>query len=335
MTTEGFREVDADLLADYLGGALDGTPQQDEVAQLVSADPSWAEAYALLVPAVTEVRTDLTRWAEPFPEMPSAITDRLLAALASAEPTNDSTEHAPSVDPAGDAGTSFVVPAQGGSGRRAAVRTPVGSERGASTGPGRRQRGWARRGAPVAAAAIAVIAVALGLNQLSMGASDDSGGTNAMNRPASAPEDAAGAAAFRTTGPALRSGTNYTPQTLGNAYGPDAHSAPVTSRATGETTGGQPEVDAEGGRRPSPDGSDQLARLTDETALTTCLAGVAAEHGSAPLVVEAVDYARFQGDQALVIHFTDTTGARWAWVSGPECGVPGSGADSRYSARVG
>ncbi|MBM0205702.1 hypothetical protein JNW90_23805, partial [Micromonospora sp. STR1s_5] len=108
MTTEGFREVDVDLLADYLGGALDGTPQQDEVAHLVAADPSWAEAYALLAPALTEVRTDLTRWAEPSPEMPSAITDRLLAALASAEPTDTSTEEAPA-----DAATPLVVPAPG------------------------------------------------------------------------------------------------------------------------------------------------------------------------------------------------------------------------------
>ncbi|WP_406060580.1 hypothetical protein [Micromonospora sp. NBC_00860] len=338
MTTEGFREVDLDLLADYLGGALDGTPQQDEVAQLVVADPSWAEAYALLAPAVTEVRGDLTRWAEPSPEMPSAITDRLLAALASAKPSNDtSTEEAPADapngDPDGEAATSFVVPAQAG--RQPAVRTPGGVGRRAPTGPGRRRRGWARRGAPVAAATIAVIAVALGLNQLSMRAADDSGGDNAMNQPASAPEGVAGAGTVRTTGPALRSGTNYTPQTLGDAYGTDAPSTSAASRATGNTPGEQPKVDAEGERRRSPDGSDQLARLSDEVALTTCLASVAAEHGSAPLVVEVVDYARFRDDQALVIRFTDATGARWVWVSGPECGVPGSGSDSRYSARVG
>ncbi|MFD6681229.1 hypothetical protein [Micromonospora parva] len=338
MTTEGFREVDVDLLADYLGGALDGTPQQDEVAQLVSADPSWAEAYALLAPAVTEVRADLTRWAEPSPQMPPAITDRLLAALASAQPTNDTSTGeahaaAPSVDPDGGAATPVVVPTQGGAGRRPAVPTLAGAGRGASTGPGRRRRGWARRGAPVAAAAIAVIAVALGLNQLSMSASDDSAGTTAMDRPASAPEGVAGAGTARTTGPALRSGTNYTPQTLDNAYDTGSPRTPATSRATGK--GEQPGVDAEGERRPSPDGSDQLARLTDEAALTSCLASVAAEHGSAPLVVEVIDYARFQGDQALVIRFTDATGARWAWVSGPECGVPGSGSDSRYSARVG
>ncbi|MET8090076.1 hypothetical protein [Micromonospora sp. NPDC005220] len=330
MTTEGFREVDADLLADYLGGALDGTPQQDEVAQLVSADPSWAEAYALLAPAVAEVRADLTRWAEPSPEMPSAITERLLAALAAAEPTNDtSTEAAPGGDPV----TPVVVPAQGGAGRRPTVPTPVGSGRRVSTGPGRRRwRGWARRGAPVAAAAIAVVAVALGLNQLSMRASDDSSDATALNRPASAPEGVAGAETVRTTGPSLRSGTNYTAQTLGDAYGPHA---PAASRATGNTPGGQPEVAGGGDRPASAHGSDQLARLTDEAALTSCLASVAAEHGSAPLVVEVTDYARFQGEQALVIRFTDATGARWAWVSGPECGVPGSGSDSRYSARVG
>ncbi|MEW2429941.1 hypothetical protein AB0877_18195 [Micromonospora sp. NPDC047644] len=329
MTTEGFREVDSDLLADYLGGALDGTPQQDEVALLVSTDPSWAEAYALLAPAVAEVRTDLSRWAEPSPDMPSAITDRLLAALAAAEPPDDAST-GETGETGGNATTPLVVPAQGGVARgRPSAPTPAG--RWTSTGPGRRRRGWARRGAPVAAATIAVVAVALGLNQLSMRASDDSAGT-AMNQPASAPEGVAGAGTARTTGPALRSGTNYTPQTLGNAHGPGA---PAASRATGNTPGGEPHVDAEGGRRPSPYGSDQLARLTDEAALTSCLASVAAEHGSAPLVVEVVDYARFQGDPALVIHFTDANGARWAWVSGPECGVPGSGADSRYSARVG
>ena len=238
MTTEGFREVDADLLADYLGGALDGTPQQDEVAQLVAEDPSWAEAYALLAPAVAEVRTDLTRWAEPSPEMPPAITDRLLAALASARPTNDtSTEEAPSGDPA-HAGWSYRRRAGPVAGRPR-PRRRVG--RRASTGPGRRQRGWARRGAPVAAAAIAVIAVALGLNQLSTRASDDSSGANALDRAGErARGRQRGPRPVRTTGPALHSGTNYTPQTLGDAYGPNA-SPPVPA--------GRPATPRAGSRR--------------------------------------------------------------------------------------
>ncbi|MGI5524660.1 hypothetical protein ACQEUX_27505 [Micromonospora sp. CA-259024] len=336
MTTEGFREVDDDLLADYLGGALDGTPQQEEVAQLVSTDPAWAEAYALLAPALTEVRADLARWAEPSPEMPEAIADRLSAALAAAEPVpsgisanEDTAAHG--VDRGGNAATPLVVPVQGGAGRRPAVPTPAGSGRRAATGPARRRRGWARRGAPVAAVTIAVVAVALGLNQLPTSVSDTADSARTLNQPASAPEGGAAVGAVRTTGPALNSGTNYTPQTLGSA----TQSEQAHSRGTSNTPGTKSGVDAEGERRPSPDGLDQLARLTDEAALTTCLADVAAEHGSGPLVVELIDYARFQGEQALVIRFTDAAGAGWAWVSGPECGVPGSGSDSRYSARVG
>ncbi|MEU4475913.1 hypothetical protein [Micromonospora sp. NPDC023888] len=336
MTTEGFREVDDDLLADYLGGALDGTPQQEEVARLVSTAPAWAEAYALLAPALAEVRADLGRWAEPSPEMPQAIADRLVAALAGAGPmvgdtsADETTAAAAEVDrPA----TPLVVPAQGGAGRRPAVPAPAGPGRRESTGPGRR-RDWIRRGAPVAAAAVAVVAVALGLNQLSVRTGDESG-TSAMDRPASAPEGAAAPAAVRTTGPTLRSGTDYTPQTLGNAPGADTQTTSSPGRASGDAPGSQPGVGTEAERRPSPDGPDQLARLTTEAALSTCLADVAAEHGSAPLAVEVIDYARFQGEQTLVIRFTDATGARWAWVSGPECGVPGSGSDNRYSARVG
>ncbi|MEU7586367.1 hypothetical protein AB0A95_08705 [Micromonospora sp. NPDC049230] len=332
MTTEGFREVDDDLLADYLGGALDGTPRQEEVAGLVSTDPAWAEAYELLASALAEVRADLGRWAEPSPRMPQTIADRLSAALADAGPADTSADEDATatfeVDGPRDTATPPIVPVQGGAGRRPAVRAPAGAGRREPTGPGRR-RGWMRRGAPVAAAVFAVGALALGLNQLSMRASDDSG-TSAMHQPVNAPEGVAAPAPVRTTGPALRSGTNYTPQTLG-----DARTASSSGRATGNTPGTQPGVDAEEDRRPSPDGSDQLARLTTEAALTTCLANVAAEHGAAPLAVELIDYARFQGEQTLVIRFTDASGAHWAWVSGPECGVPGSGSDSRYSARVG
>ncbi|MCO1596333.1 hypothetical protein M8C17_14315 [Micromonospora sp. RHAY321] len=332
MTTEGFREVDDDLLADYLGGALDGTPQQAEVARLVDTDPGWAQAYALLAPAVTEVRADLARWAEPSLELPSAVAERIAAALAAADPVPDDTETGEDTEPAPGAPTRVVLPVQGGSGpgRPPAGPFPVESERGTPTGPGRRRRRWVRRGAPaVAVAAVAVIGVGLGLNQLSRNASDTAD-TTALNQPASAPEGAAAAGAVRTTGPALHSGTDYTPQMLG-----DATVEPSARQQASGFPDEQPRVDAEEGRRPSPNGLDPLARLTDEAALTTCLADVAAEHGAAPLVVEVIDYAQFRGEPALVIRFTDAAGLRWAWVTGPECGVPGSGSDSRYSARVG
>ncbi|MCM0676339.1 hypothetical protein NCC78_16835, partial [Micromonospora phytophila] len=84
MSAGRFREVDHDLLADYLGGALDGTPQERVVARLVNEEPAWVEAYTLLAPAVAGVRADLAAWGEPGPEMPAAVTDRIVAALAHA-----------------------------------------------------------------------------------------------------------------------------------------------------------------------------------------------------------------------------------------------------------
>ncbi|GAB3966373.1 hypothetical protein [Plantactinospora veratri] len=48
-----------------------------------------------------------------------------------------------------------------------------------------------------------------------------------------------------------------------------------------------------------------------------------------------MDYATFQGKAALVVVFTDPSGARWAWVTGPNCGSPAAGADVTYQSRVG
>ncbi|MFY1618498.1 hypothetical protein [Micromonospora sp. WMMD736] len=321
MTAEEFREVDADLLADYLGGALDGTPQQARIARLVAADPAWAEAYALLAAAVTQVRSDLTRWAEPAPELPPAVAERIAAALVAADtPPSSATGSPETPAPA----TPVTVPAQGG--RRPTTSLPAESGRG-PTGPGRRPRRWVRAAAPVAIAAAAVVSVGLGLGHLSTNTAD----TGAVERPVNAPAGIAAGGTVRTSGPALHSGVDYSPQTLGGTPSPASPLLGSSDSGPGE----QPGADAGGDRRPASNGSNQLARLSDEAALTACLSSVAAEHGSGPLVVEMIDYARFQGEQALVIRFTDPTGARWAWVSGAECGVPGSGSDSRYSARVG
>ncbi|GAB3949831.1 hypothetical protein GCM10027614_49240 [Micromonospora vulcania] len=244
MTTEGFREVDDDLLADYLGGALDGTPQQAEVAGLVDADPAWAQAYALLAPAVTAVSADLSRWAEPTPELPPAIADRLAAALAAAEPPPTGV---PVDEDAPPTGRPVIVPAQGGSVRRPAGASPADPGRGTPTGPGRRRHRWARRTAPVVAvAAVAVVAIGLGLNQLAENHSDTAG-TAAMDQPVSAPNAAVGAA--RTTGPPLHSGTDYSPQTLadGSALSTSQHSRSARAEQP-------PGVESEGAGGPRPTG---------------------------------------------------------------------------------
>jgi hypothetical protein len=79
----------------------------------------------------------------------------------------------------------------------------------------------------------------------------------------------------------------------------------------------------------------RLHRLDDRTALATCLDAVAVAHGQGPVAVNVVDYASFEGKPALVITFADPSGAHWVWVAGAACGLPGSGADTRYDARLG
>ncbi|MGK5737718.1 hypothetical protein [Micromonospora sp. URMC 103] len=351
MTAGGFREVDEDLLADFVGGALDGTPEQETVARLVAEDSAWAEAYDRLAPAVAAVQADLGRWAEPVEEIPPAVADRITAALAALpapvgdpadrgtgsgdEPVSDGAIAGPADATEPETGTAGngtpLVPAQGGPGRRRPGDGVPRSEPGAPTGPGRRRRRWTRIAGPVALAAVSVAAVGLGVNQLLGDRTDGGAAGTAMDQPASAPEAASAADPARTIGPPAHSGLDYTPRTLGEVptiMKSERGDSPAPA-APGSDAGSQ------GDRLPAPDGRDRLARLTDQAALATCLREVAAEHRAGPLVVELVDYASFQGEQALVLRFTDETGARWAWVSGPECGVPGSGADTRYRTRVG
>ncbi|MFG1949656.1 hypothetical protein [Micromonospora sp. NPDC048830] len=337
MTAGGFREVDLDLLADYLGGALEGTPDEALVARLVEQDPAWAQAHAALAPALSRVADDLAAWARPVPEMPLAVADRIAAALAGAGPAAaddtgmvDGAMGAPvaegtdgTASPAG-LDTPVAVPAQPGP-RRAPVGTRPTTGRGTGTGPGRRRRRWARLAGPVAVAAASVVAVGLGMNQfVRSGARED----------ASTVSEAPGAAAnsngsFRTIAAPQHSGMDWTPEAL--AGGPSTRAAGPT-KLFGQEQGPAPMGAEEDKRRPAAAGLDRLA---GQDALAACLAAVSVEHGAGPLTVEMVDYARFQGAPALVVRFLDPSMQRWAWVSGPECGVPGSGADTRYRTRVG
>ncbi|MEV0805426.1 hypothetical protein [Micromonospora sp. NPDC050200] len=332
MTTGEFSGVDHDLLADYVGGALDGTPEEVSVARLIEEDPAWAEAYAALAPAVARVRAELAGWAEPAPPMPLAVVDRLTAALAGAGPAptdapdpDAHTAPAGPVAPSGGQGARQPVPTQPGPG---AGRT-AGARRGDATGPGRRRRRWARLAAPVALAAASLAAVGLGVDHLL----DRSGvGGAADTTVAESRGGAPAAALFRVTGTAQHSGTDWTPQALAG----DAATTVlprVASADPGLAPGGA-SIDnvPEEGRRPSPGGLDRLAA---PGALDACLAEVSAEHGRGRITVELLDYATFQGEPALVLRFVDPSGQRWAWASGAECGVPGSGADTRYQARVG
>ena len=332
MSPREFSEVDHDLLADYVGGALDGTPEQATVARLVEEDPAWGRAYATLAPAVELVRADLAEWANaPAPEMPAAVADRIAAALSGAGPAptpadeNDAHDRVPQATTSGlDAGADR----SGGHRRTGGTSRPTEGP-GRSTGPGRRPRRWARVAGPIALAAASVAAVGLGVNQL---VTTQNGGDAAVTAQSGRDGKAAPTAAFgpladapfRTTGPARRSGTDYTPEQLSGAAEPGPTSG-SSGRATTELAPGDERLSEATG----------LDRLTGREALDACLGAISSEHAGGPVTVDLIDYASFRGQPALVVTFVDAGGARWAWVSGPECGVPGSGADTRFRTRVG
>ncbi|MEU7616145.1 hypothetical protein AB0B27_08615 [Micromonospora rifamycinica] len=345
MTGRKHGAVDHDLLADYVGGALDGTPEQLVVARLLTEDPAWAQAYAVLAPAVARVHDDLAGWGATVPEMPPVVVERLTAALAGAGPATaapteatEATEAGGTVEaadrsgrPGQPAGAGTTVPAQ--SGGRRTPGTRAGDGRTDPSGPGRRRR-WTRLAGPVGLAAAALAAVGFGVAQLVDGTTGRDAPASTMAGPAQDNAESAGRG-FRFTGEPQRSGVDWSPATLGGTTDeplprlgtPPALQPGITTWAN-PTTPGSPEDK----RRSTPGGLD---RLTARAALDTCLAEISTEHGRGPVTVEVVDYATFNGEPALVVRFADPGGDRWAWVSGAECGVPGSGADTRYRARVG
>lgn len=75
MSGAEFSGVDIDLLADYIGGALEGTPDESAVATLIAEDPAWREAYDELGGGIAVVRAELGRF-EPEP-MPAELAAKL------------------------------------------------------------------------------------------------------------------------------------------------------------------------------------------------------------------------------------------------------------------
>ncbi|GIG57979.1 hypothetical protein Lfu02_23510 [Longispora fulva] len=70
-----------DALADYLGGALDGTPEEQAVAARIASDPAWRAAYEELLVADVAVRSDLSAFAAEPVELPADVAARISAAL--------------------------------------------------------------------------------------------------------------------------------------------------------------------------------------------------------------------------------------------------------------
>jgi hypothetical protein len=267
-------EAQWDLLADYLGGALDGDPQYDEVTGLIESAPEWRRARTLLAEADNAVRDDLRLLAEaPVGPMPDDVAARLQAAFA----------------------TDNVIPLR----RRRAPR-------------------WALP-ATIAAGVLAFASV--GLTGLLGGDSSSEDTTSAAGNAAPEVADLPVIAEH-----VLVSGRDYTATTA----------QALASRA--ETEQFASPLSASG--QDAPAGRDALAppllrRLTEPAALNRCLAAIAIEHGVASTAVRLIDYASFEGSPALLIVFTGSTGGDMVWVVGPDCGVGGTQADTRYHAPVG
>jgi hypothetical protein len=159
-------DVDLDRLADFLGGALDGTPDEALVRHLVASDPAWARAAESLTGAQAAVTRDLRGLAAAEPRMPADVTDRIMAALAAAG-RGAGAETAADVGPDGRVGAGVGVADRppGHPQPRPHDRPRAGGPSGpgkaggpSSRRPGARQR-RRRRTAVVAAAVAAAAAV--------------------------------------------------------------------------------------------------------------------------------------------------------------------------------
>jgi hypothetical protein len=294
VTGAEFRGVDLDLLADYIGGALVGTPDESVVTTLIADDPAWRSAYESLSGDMAAVEAELGRFeAEP---MPDDIAVRLDAALAQA------TEKPQLTLIHGD-GASHV-----------------------------REKRKLRWVTPIAIAAGAVAFVGFGLDYLAgieRGSADkastSSAGGTGQDRQETAeapalsgtqpestePYDAQDGSTGKTAPPQLLfTGRDYTKATLDGV----AQQQPLAASGTSAPT-------------------RALDRLAPSLGLQQCLDKIAEANGAGAIRAETVDYAKFEGEPAIVVRFTAKNGT-WVWASGPACGTPDGGADTRAKVPV-
>ncbi|HEX6075353.1 MAG TPA: hypothetical protein VFZ32_08840 [Micromonosporaceae bacterium] len=277
--------VDLDLLADYAGGALEGTPEQARAAALVESDPVWADALDSLRAADTLVRADLSRLADTTEPIPTDIAARLAQALENAAPFEDSDT----------------------------AKTP----RKGQDEPARLRHARIRRRryriAAVAAVAAGLLGLAVPAGYLVLApyqaaetsrAPDRAEVDSGAEQPDAATEgnrDGQGPAALGRgyPVPVAASGTDYTRVSLSAVHGRQ-------EKATADAPSRVPEG---------------LSRLVALPALEDCLTAIRSAH---PGTVTIVDYARFEGAPALIVAVTEAAGGNRVVVAGPGCGRSGA-----------
>jgi hypothetical protein len=301
-----FSGVDFDLLADYVGGALDGTPEHGRVAALVADDPAWRAAHHELMQGMATVGAELGALGGTPEPMPADLAARLDEAFTTAARSDADELGAPSRP------RLEAVPGGASESRRARVRKN-----------GLAKRRWV---APLAVAAGLIAFVGFGLDYLSglHRSSSDKAASSSAGRAESAPmmatDRAPGSAGLMAALPPAvdirSSGTDYHDITLGGPAGASKKAlVPAPNAATGSSV-------------------DPLARLRPPDALLGCLDEIALQNGAGTITVQSVDYARFDGSPALVVRFTAANGT-WAWASRADCGTPAAGASTLDHAKVG
>ncbi|GIF46978.1 hypothetical protein DFJ67_2306 [Asanoa ferruginea] len=303
--------VDFDLLADYVGGALAGTPDEARVATLVDADPAWAAEHDSLVAALAATADDLALLTDQTAEpMPDEVVARLVAALPSAHPV-PAQRAEPATGPARD------------------NRAPRASRPAARPlGRARQRSRWLIVAAPVLVALAVAVLGGLWING-SMTGLDSTTASDAGGEAAVAQAPAAGDAAAI---PRAMSGRDYDAPGVTGGFLRASRSAvslpPLPQATAGDVTKSTEKTPATFSSMEGP-----LARLNAAAALQVCVDAIAAAHGQGPITVELADYAAFDGRPAVVVFFTDGAGARWGWAVGPDCGLAGT--DELFRARVG
>lgn len=288
-------QPDLDLLADYVGGALDGTPDEERVGERIRSDAEWAAAYADLVSAFDNVSSDLRAYGRPAEPMPDDVWARLEAALSSESTVPPAYgDRAPSFDGLPTAPPVFTAPRD-------------------NRPPGRAARRRRHVQLPVLAAVAVLLVLSLGVfalkNFAPLGTSQDSGG-KAADAPAPA---AAGPLIYQRA-----SGRDYTEDTL--VLATDFGSVPFSSN-------GQSESLSDKSARVNTSASyasaipPALEPLTVADRLAKCLEAVTAVM---PGQVLGVDYATYQRTPAALIVVRTPDDARWVGVAGADCGNKGA-----------
>ena len=308
--------VDLDRLADFVGGALDGTPDAAVVRGLVDTDPQWAAAHDDLAAAMSSVSADLRTVGEVVDAVPEDVVARL----------DDVLRNLGSSSEAESASRAVARPTRGAGASGPGATGPTATGSGA-TGPGRARKRRTARWAAGLSAAAAVIAFGVGVVATFPTSSNKDAATSAGAPANEAAPPAVGLAA----GGIVISGLDYRSGSFDSL--PELTAGGAVPYATSERSAADSAQKANCGPGSLPPGSEppELTRVrTVPAVLRDCLDAVRAVFGGQ---VRVVDLARFEGKPAVVVLLDDAEaggGRPLVVAAGQNCGQPPGTTDELF-----